>query len=154
MFNIPTAKNTISVSVGLWLVCICAPLLGFSYKKAHLRAVFRHLNPGTRKSSRNVDFSYMRGQLRVSELSCRTARMLDGRLLGYTGYLTVAGRLFAQPAFQKSPQYCRRVRSCLGTTPIWFHTCKPCNPGSGWGRSLWSACYPGLGDCGLLLGVG
>lgn len=35
-----------------------------------------------------------------------------------------------------------------------FHICKPCYPGSGWGRQLWPARYPGLGDCWGLVGVG
>jgi hypothetical protein len=37
---------------------------------------------------------------------------------------------------------------------LWFHICMPCYPGSGWGRQLWSARYPGLGNCWGLVGVG
>ena len=54
------SENANSVSAGLSFVWLCAHLLGFSYGKTHLRAVFRHVNPGTRKSSSNKYFSSMR----------------------------------------------------------------------------------------------
>ena len=47
----------------------------------------------------------------------------------------------------------RSAVSGVGTT-FWFHICMPCYPGSGWGRQLWPARYPGLGDCWGLVGVG
>ena len=52
--------DSVFIGIGLWFVWGCACLHGFPYKKAHLRAVFRHLNPGTRKSSRTMFPHYMR----------------------------------------------------------------------------------------------
>ena len=79
----------------------------------------------------------------------------DRWLLGYTSYLSVMGRPLLQLDFLLAAllRRCSQRRFREGAT-FWFHICMPCYPGSGWGRQLWPARYPGLGDCWGLVGVG
>jgi len=63
--------------IGLWFVWRCACLHGLPYKKAPLRAVFRHLNPGTRKSSRKVFPHYMRRAVGVLRTQRPTQPSID-----------------------------------------------------------------------------
>jgi hypothetical protein len=79
----------------------------------------------------------------------------DRWLLGYTSYLIVVGRPLLQLYFLLAAllRRCSQRRFREGAT-FWFHICMPCYPGSGWGRQLWPARYPGLGDCWGLVGVG
>lgn len=44
----------------LWFVWGCAYLPGFSYKKAYLRALFRHIDPATRKLKPKAFLQYIR----------------------------------------------------------------------------------------------
>jgi len=61
------------------------------------------------------------------------------------------GRLFAQLTFGRLTLvlvlFAARFRAL---TSLWFHICTPCFPGSGWLCLLFSARYPGLGNCWTL----
>ena len=65
--------DSILYGIALWFVWSCACLHGFLYKKPHLRAVFRHLNPATRISSRTLFLYYIRGH----PITNRTRRLIE-----------------------------------------------------------------------------
>ena len=61
-------------------------------------------------------------------------------LLGYTSY-KIGSLLCSASTFPWRPPLLAGVVHLF-----WSHNCKPCYPDSGWGRSLWPARYPGLGN--------
>jgi hypothetical protein len=137
-------------------------------QKMHLRAVFRHLNPGTRKSSRTVFPHYMRRAVGILITQLPTqpnnkpivfnsrwsfwvalrVRGLRQRLRWCPRlYIILAGRTAAVGLYQFAgsllasavrlaslPASALFAAQFRGRRTFWFHTCKPCYPGSGWRR--------------------
>jgi hypothetical protein len=97
------------------------------------------LTPQRENQAEQCSYTIWGGQLGSSDLSCLQS-ILVLRIVGYWAIPVSIGSLLAL--------------AILSALTLRFHTCKPCYPGSGWGRQLWPARYPGLGDCWVLVEAG
>lgn len=140
--------------LGVWWCCAC--LRRFTYKKAPLRAVPRHIDPATRKSNPKPFPQYMRRAVEATQQPAKTLRYC------YRSKQLVCNKfkLFAPRAAEVVGPFGVHLLSAVPCklvavySPLfsaakyqWFHICKPCFPGIGWRRLLSSARHQGLGDC-------
>ena len=92
-----TSGNANSANTGLAFVWGCACLPGFSYKKADLRALFRHIDPATRKPEPNAFLQYMRRAVEVSVLNRPTAYLMSSLWALKQKFRWVIGRVWLRP---------------------------------------------------------
>jgi hypothetical protein len=117
-------------------------------QKIDLRAFFREVNCATRKSSPTPFQHYMRRAAGASGPLAAAHQLELKTLWGSFGWgldtvglnwvtLVWPGRPFAALQLPIAYPFPR------GRHKFWYHTCKPCYPGSGWRRQLCPACLPG-----------
>ena len=160
-----TSGNANSANTGLAFVWGCACLPGFSYKKADLRALFRHIDPATRKPEPNAFLQYMRRAVGVSVLNRPTAYLMSSLWALKQKFRWVIGRVWLRPTALRrqillvSPPIssiimplwwvaaCSASLSAVGETFQGFISASLVSQVAAGDVNSGRHAYPGLGDC-------